>query len=156
MIGFIIKEFRHIFRDVRTMIILFGMPVIQILLFGFAITNEINDAKIAVWDQSKDEITRKLTDRLVSSGYFILEQNVESYREVENVFRKGDIKVVVVFDANFSRKLQKDQKAGIQILADASDPNAANLLVSYAAGIIKSFQNELLAEVAQKGMIQVE
>ena len=59
--GFVIKEFYHIFRDYRTLLILFGMPAVQLLLFGYVITNEINDAKIAIYDQSKDQVTQKIT-----------------------------------------------------------------------------------------------
>ena len=65
MRGFIIKEFYHIFRDVRTMIILFGMPVVQILLFGFALTNEIKDAGIAILDPSKDLVTKEITGKII-------------------------------------------------------------------------------------------
>lgn len=156
MKGFIIKEFRHIFRDVRTMIILFGMPIVQILLFGFAITTEIKDAKIAIWDPSKDESTRRITEKLTSSGYFRLERNVSSYEEIDEVFKEGKIKMVLIFSNDFSKTLLKEQSADIQILADASDPNAANLLVNYAIGIIKNYQLELMALNPQKGMIDVE
>ena len=78
-IGFVKKEFFHIFRDYRTLIVLFGMPVIQVLLFGFAINTDIKDAKIAILDNSKDEMTRKLSQKIVSSGYFILNENLSTY-----------------------------------------------------------------------------
>jgi len=67
-IGFVKKEFFHIFRDPRTLIVLFGMPVIQVLLFGFAINTDIKDAKIAILDNSKDEMTRKLTQKIIHQG----------------------------------------------------------------------------------------
>jgi len=70
--GFVIKEFFHIFRDYRSLLILFGMPAVQLILFGYVITNEIKDAKIAIYDPSKDIVTRKITDKLLSSGYFLL------------------------------------------------------------------------------------
>ena len=83
MRGFIIKEFYHIFRDVRTMIILFGMPVVQILLFGFALTNEIKDAGIAVLDKSKDDVTTEIISKLVASDYFKLVDNIETESQIE-------------------------------------------------------------------------
>ena len=92
MRGFIIKEFYHIFRDVRTMIILFGMPVVQILLFGFALTNEIKNARIAVLDYSKDDVTAEIISKITSSGYFILEENLISEDQIEEKFRQGKIK----------------------------------------------------------------
>ena len=70
MRGFIIKEFFHIFRDVRTMLILFGMPVVQVLIFGFTITNDIKNVEIAILDYSKDHITQEITNKIISSGYF--------------------------------------------------------------------------------------
>ena len=144
--GFVIKEFYHIFRDYRTMIILFGMPLVQILLFGFAITNEIKDAGIAVLDNSKDHITQQITNKLTSSGYFKLEKNLTNYNEIEENFRKGKIKEVIIFENNFAQKLEKEKRANIQIIADASDPNTASLLSNYTESIINSFQADLMKD----------
>ena len=71
MKGFIIKEFYHIFRDVRTMVILFGMPIVQVLIFGFAISTEIKDAEIAILDYSKDQLSLELSNKIISSEYFL-------------------------------------------------------------------------------------
>ncbi len=141
--GFVIKEFYHIFRDKRTMLVLFGMPFVMMLLFGFVITNEIQDVKIAVLDQSKDEVTREIISRLVSSGYFILYDNLGTVDEVHKVFRRGIVKEVVVFEPEFSRKLGRDKSATIQILSDASDANFANLITNYTSGIIRNYLNDL-------------
>jgi ABC-2 type transport system permease protein len=138
-LGFVIKEFYHIFRDVRTLVILFGMPAVQLLLFGYVITNEIRDARIAVYDLSKDETTRKITEKVTSSGYFILDKYLKNYNEIGSGFREGNIKLVLVFESGFSRKLEKYGKAEIQVLGDASDPNTANILVNYATGIINNY-----------------
>ncbi len=146
MRGFVIKEFFHIFRDYRSMLILFGMPVVQVLLFGFAITNEINDAEIAVLDYSKDNITQEITNKITSSGYFILNKNLEHEGQVAEEFRKGNIKEVIVFEDNFAKKLEKNHSAQIQILSDASDPNTANLLTSYTSGIIRNYQQQKFSE----------
>jgi ABC-2 type transport system permease protein len=137
--GFVKKEFFHIFRDRRTMIILFGMPIIQLMLFGTVITNEIKDARIAIYDQSKDEVTQEITAKLLSSGYFLLDRNLESTNDIEAIFRQGKVKEVLVFGRDFSRKLQREGKADVQIIADASDPNLGKLLASYASGIINDY-----------------
>jgi len=139
MWAFIKKEFFHIFRDYRSMVILFGMPIVQVLLFGFAITNEINDAQIAILDHSKDIVTREITQKLVSSNYFMLVENLESNNQIEAEFKKGDIKQVVVFESGFARKLEKEGKASIQLLLDASEPNTANMLNAYTTGIINTY-----------------
>jgi ABC-2 type transport system permease protein len=137
--GFVIKEFYHIFRDYRTLLILFGMPAVQLLLFGYVITNEIKDARIAIYDASKDETTRKISEKILSSGYFILEKNLNNYSQIGQTFREGKTKLVIVFGNKFAEKLQREGKAELQILGDASDPNTANILVNYAAGIINNY-----------------
>jgi ABC-2 type transport system permease protein len=141
--GFIRKEFYHIFRDYRSLVILIGMPVIQILLFGYAITTDIKDARVAILDNSKDIASMKITDKLLSSGYFKLSENLSNLKDVERSFRKGKVKEVIIFESNFAEKLNKTGKAGIQIIADATDPNTASLLVSYTTAIITNYQSEL-------------
>ena len=141
--GFVIKEIYHIFRDYRTLLILFGMPAIQLMLFGYVITNEINDAKIAVYDKSKDPVTRQITQKILSSGYFLLEKNLYNYKDIDQCFKEGNVKIVIVYEYDFAKRLQKDQKANIQIIGDASDPNTANILVNYATGIINNYLRSL-------------
>lgn len=137
--GFVKKEFFHIFRDYRTLLILFGMPAIQLMLFGYVITNEIKDARIAILDNSKDMMTRKISDKILSSGYFRLDRNLTNVGEIEAVFRQGEVKLVLIFENDFAQKLEKTGKAKIQIIGDASDPNTANILVNYTNGIINNF-----------------
>ncbi len=155
-IGFVKKEFYHIFRDVRTMVILFGIPVVQILLFGFVITNEIKDAKIAILDHSHDEITKEITNKLLSSGYFILHQKLNSNSEIENSFRKGEIKEVIVFEQNFAEKLEREKSASIQILTDASDPNIASMLTNYTSALIYDYLKEINGEFVDRIQISPE
>ncbi|HSG67961.1 MAG TPA: ABC transporter permease [Bacteroidales bacterium] len=149
MRGFIIKEFYHIFRDVRTMVILFGMPVVQVLIFGFAITTEIKDAEIAILDYSKDNVTMELSNKILSSDYFILSENLKDESQIEKVFRAGHVKEVIIFGSDFAARLEKEQDASIHIIADASDPNTANLLVNYTTGII---QNYMLDKLGKKSL----
>ena len=139
--AFIKKEFRHILRDRRTLLILFGMPVMQVLLFGFVLTNEIKNAAVAVLDPSKDSESIALTNKLVSSGYFRLEKNLDSAEDLEPAFRTGKIKMAVVFPDNFSQKMQTGE-AQLQLVGDASDPNTATTLVNYANAIILDYQRE--------------
>lgn len=140
--GFVKKEFYHIFRDSRTMLVLFGLPIVQILIFGYVITNEIKDVKIAVLDHSKDVNTRAITDRLLSSGYFLLEQNLTNDAQIDAIFKEGDVKMVVVFGSEFTRRLDRGGPADIQLLADASDPNMAGLLVGYSQQIVHDYFTE--------------
>ena len=137
--GFVKKEFYHIFRDVRTMIILFGIPIAQLMLFGTVITNEIKDAHIAIYDQSKDEVTQEITSKLLSSGYFLLDQYLDNAQDVEAIFKKGKVKEVLVFEPNFAKNLEKEGKANVQVIADASDPNMGKLLANYTTGIVNDY-----------------
>lgn len=139
---FVKKEFFHIFRDRRTLLILFGMPIVQVILFGFAITNEINDAKIAIFDPSKDFQTHQITEKLLASGYFQLDSYLKSNDDLEKAFQGGETKLAIVFDSRFAQKLAQNGSAGIQIIADATDPNTANLMINYASAIIRSWQME--------------
>ncbi len=139
---FVKKEFFHIFRDKRTLFILFGMPVVQVILFGFAITNEIKDARIVVFDQSKDESTQQITQKLLSSGYFLLDRELKATEEIEQIFREGKTKLAVIYGPNFGEGFRRGTGADIQLIADASDPNTANALTSYATAIIRGWQAE--------------
>lgn len=141
--AFVKKEFYHIWRDKRTMFILLGMPVVQIVIFGFALTNEVKNSRIAVLDNSKDEATTSLIAQLDASRYFDLEKNLVSYSEVEEEFKQGRIKLAVVFPQHFSEDLQHLNKAQVQLIADASDPNVANTLTNYASAIILDYQNRI-------------
>lgn len=139
MWAFIKKEFYHIFRDYRSMVILFGMPVAQVLLFGFAITTDLKDAKIAILDHSKDVVTRELTQKIISSDYFLLVENLESESQIKPAFQRGDIKQIIVFEDEFARKLEKEGNANVQLILDASEPNTASMLNAYATGIINTY-----------------
>nr|NQU92084.1 ABC transporter permease [Bacteroidota bacterium] len=145
-LGFVRKEFYHIFRDYRTLMILFGIPTMQLLLFGFALTNDIKNAEIAILDNSKDEMSRKLTQKILSSGYFMLSENLQSEKDIEPAFRKGNLKVVLIYENNFAEKIQREGSGSIQMLADASDPNVARILTNYLMGIVGNFQNELMQD----------
>jgi len=142
-VAFVKKEVFHITRDFRTMLILFGMPVAQILLFGFAITNEIRDANIAILDHSKDHISEKLTNKFLSSGYFKLDSYLKSADEIEAEFKKGKIKLVIVFGKQFGENLNRFQSSELQIIADATDPNTANTLINYTQSIVRDFVTSL-------------
>lgn len=131
-VSFIRKEFLHIIRDKRTMMILLLMPVILIILFGYAITTEIKRAPIAILDQSRDEVSQKIISHLDASEYFDLYKMIDSEKEGQTLFRQGKVRLVVIFPSNFA----SSPDASIQILADATDPNEATQLSAYATAII--------------------
>ncbi len=146
-IGFVKKEFYHIFRDRRSLFILFGMPIAQIMLFGFAITNEINNVDIAVLDHSKDATTQEIINKISASKYFSLKEIIEREVDIESVFKKGKVKAVLVFEKDFSKKFIKENHATVQIITDATDPNTANTISNFTSSILKKYQQELNKDV---------
>jgi len=151
-LGFVKKEFFHIFRDIQTMLVLFGIPIAQLLIFGYAVTNEIKDIKIAIYDQSKDDVTLQISNKIISSGYFILEKNLDHISNIEDIFKKGDVKEVIVFEPDFAKKLQREGIANVQLIADASDANTANLIVNYTSRILMDYiqkENQLVGQPLQ-------
>ena len=142
-LGFVKKEFLHIFRDIRTLIIIFGIPVAQILIFGFAVSNDIKDAGVAVLDLSKDEITRKLTDKITSSGFFKKTEDLVNYSDIDLAFKNGKTKAVFIFEKDFGSRLLKEGKATMNVITDASEPNVATLVTNYSMAIAGDFNREL-------------
>ncbi len=134
-LAFVKKEFRHILRDRRTLLILLGMPVAQVIIFGFAITNEFRNADIVVLDQSRDESSRQLTQKLTASGHLRLNGEVQNYADIHRHFQTGKVKMAVVIPPNFTQDLHRGD-AQVQLIADGSEPNYATTLVAYASQMI--------------------
>lgn len=155
-IGFVTKEFYHIFRDKRTMFILFGMPIAQIMLFGFAITNEINNVNIAILDQSKDAETQKIITKINASKYFDIKQEISNENEIENVFKKGKVKAVLVFENHFIKNLETKKQAKVQVITDATDPNIANTITNYVNAILQNYTQQLNQENSAAYSIQTQ
>lgn len=141
-LAFLRKEFYHIFRDPRTLIIIFGIPIAQLMLFGYVMTNEVRNVKIAIVDHSKDDLSKRLSQKLLSSGFFQLAEIPLSDKDYESLFRSGTVKEIVVFEPDFAINLMKTGKGGIQVIADASEPNAAQLIVNYTTAITNNFIRE--------------
>jgi ABC-2 type transport system permease protein len=140
---FIKKEFAHVLRDRKTLLILFGMPVVQILIFGFALTNEVKNARIVIMDQANDQASQRIISKIEASQYFEVGKSVMNHQQMESALKQGDIRLAVIFPANFNNDLLHQNDARIQVIADASDPNYATTLTSYISSIIQDYLNEL-------------
>jgi ABC-2 type transport system permease protein len=140
---FLRKEFAHVLRDRKTLLILFGMPIMQILIFGFALTNEVKNSKIVVVDNAKDLASQQLITKIEASHYFEIEKAMMNAKEIENAFKEGVIKMAIVIPENFESDLSHQNKAQVQLIADASDPNTANTLTNYVSSIIQDYQSHL-------------
>ena len=140
---FVRKEWYHIWRDKRTLFILIGMPVIQIILYGFALTNEVKNSRIAVLDEARDPASIALIQQIDASRYFDVVRVVHTGEDIQAVFREGKIRMAVIFPQGFRNELMHTNHAQIQLVADASDPNTANTLTNYASAIISDYQMSL-------------
>ncbi|HCZ20301.1 MAG TPA: multidrug ABC transporter permease [Porphyromonadaceae bacterium] len=142
-ISFVKKEFYHIFRDKRTMLILLGIPVVQMLLFGFAITTEVKDVQVAVFDPSKDVATRQIIEKFRASSYFDFVEELTDVDEINDIFKYGKINLVIVFSDNFAENLMRTGDASVQLITDGTEPNQASMITGYASNILASYQQSL-------------
>jgi ABC-2 type transport system permease protein len=140
---FIKKEFKHVFRDNKTLLMLFGLPIAQIVLFGFALTNEIKNSKIVICDYAQDVSSQQIIERISYSKNFEVKKSIISHEQIEESFKEGDVKLVIVFPVNFHQDLNHFNKAQIQVIADASDPNTANTLTGYVNSIVRTYLQEI-------------
>ncbi len=154
--GFVKKEFQHIFRDKRTLLILFGLPVVMIILFGFVVTTEIRDVEVGIWDRSMDQASIRATQKIFSSGYFIPAGYIDHEAEIGELFRSGKAKVVVVFEEGFERNLLRENRAAIKIVTDASDANAAQLTLTYLQGVLMNYFQSLNRDVEMPWSIDIK
>jgi ABC-2 type transport system permease protein len=154
--AFISKEFRHVLRDTRSLMILLGLPVMMMMLFGFALSNEVKNSNIGILDFSQDESTHAITDRLEQSRYFTVTQQLKREADIESAFKKGELKMVVIFPPHFRENLLHNNQTQIRLIGDATDPNTSNIMVNYASAIIRDYQNEVLGETKMPYRIELE
>ena len=138
-ISFVIKETKHILRDKRTMLILFGMPVVLMLLFGFAISTDVRNVRTVVVTSQRDHLTQQVVDRLSQSEYFLITATVATPREAERLIRSQKADMAIVFAPDFA-----STKSGVQFLVDGADPNMSQQWSSYAQGVIANPQGGLV------------
>lgn len=138
-LSFILKEARHILRDKRTMLILFGMPVVLMLLFGFAITNDVKNVRTVVVTSQTDHLTQQAVQRLAASEYFVITATVATPAEAERLIRNQKADLAVVFAPRFA-----STRSGVQLLVDGSDPNMAQQWTTYAQQVVAGNSSSLV------------
>lgn len=129
--SFVIKEAKHIIRDKRTMLLLFGMPLVLMLLFGFAIRTDVRNVRTVVVMANADHATRTAVERLSQSEYFTMVRIVATPQEAERIIRNQKADMAVVFGQDFASK-----QSGIQLIVDAADPNMAQQWTNYATQVL--------------------
>lgn len=153
---FVRKEFYHVFRDRKTLLLLFGMPLVQVLLFGFALTNEVKNAKVLICDQAQDAASQNIIGMLRANPSFEVVAIGSNKSIVAPAFRKAEVGLAIVLPPRLQYDLQRGGTATIQVIADGSDPNRATTLSSYAVNIISRYQPEALPAAGQVPPIHTE
>lgn len=138
------KEFIQTFRDPRMKAVIFAMPVVQTLVFGYAVTTDIRQIPTAVYDQDRTVQSRELISRFSGSGYFDLVARVEDHRQIDSLLDRGEVKAVLHLDNGFAADLETGRPAPMQILVDGSDSNTAGKILAYAGHIVEDFGEQVL------------
>jgi len=144
-ISFVRKEFRHILRDRRTLMILLIMPVILLILFGFALSTEVRNVRVGIYDPSNDAATLRLTNQIDASAQFNITM-LESDKDISRLFQQNAIDLAIVYEENFYQRILASSNASIQIIADGSNTNLAMMGTVYLQGIISAYQAEMMEE----------
>ena len=149
--SFVGKEFNHILSDTRTLMVLLVMPVVMIVLFGFALSTEIKDVKVVVLDPSNDAATTRIINQIDASEYFTVTSSANSEEGILQAFQNNTADIALVFEDNFYHRAVHDGDGSIQVIVDGSNTNVGSMAVFYVSSIVSSFQKELAQEASMSG-----
>lgn len=150
--SFVGKEFNHILRDTRTLMVLLVMPVVMIVLFGFALSTEIKDVKVAVYDPSRDAATSRIVNQIDASEYFTVTASLSGEEDIIKAFMDNTADIVLVFGDNFYNRAVHEGDGRIQVIVDGSNTNIGSMAVFYVNSVVADFRQELAGEMAMNGM----
>lgn len=146
--AFVKKEFLHIFRDTKTLLVLVGLPTALIVLFGFAISTEIRNVNVGVCAPDGDPAVMRLMEKVDKSEYFTYVGRYDSEAGIDRAMRRGEIDAALLFEDDFMSKMMKPGGAEIAVITDATNPNNASMEVMYLTGIVTEYFRDDLQEAA--------
>jgi ABC-2 type transport system permease protein len=141
--AFVVKELRHILRDRQTLAILLLMPLVQVVLFGYALRSDVEDVRLAVVDAAPDQASRALRNRFTATGRFRVIADAPTTEIVEPFFRRGQADMALVIEPGFASNLDRGLPARVLLVTDASDPNTGTTMQMYARQVVNAYQSEL-------------
>lgn len=141
--GFVRKEAYHILRDRRTLLVLLLLPLVAVLLFGYAIRTDVNDVRVAIVDPAPDHVTLELRSRLEGTGRFRIVAVLERTDGLDALFQRSAIQQAFVFEPAFAERLGRGDGARLLVITDATDPNTGSAVQAYAFGVIQGYEREL-------------
>lgn len=153
----LIKEFLQIFRDPKMKAIIFVVPVLQTLIFGYAVTLDVKNIQTAVYDRDNTPASREIADQFFKSGYFVDRGSISNEQELHDALSILDIRAVLHIHPGFEKAIKRKEKAPLQIIVDGSDANSAGIIVSYASKILDHYSNETMQREQQiSPLVQTE
>lgn len=152
----VIKEFIQVFRDRRTRGVIFGTPLIQLIVFGYAVTTDVKDVSLGVEDKDRSVMSREVVDRFVRSGYFRLERYIHGDRQLQELLDKGKLQAVLRIPEGFQGKVESGRSGELQLIVDGSDSNTASIVLQYGQRIVATLSKDVLLErfAREKGAIR--
>lgn len=152
----LVKEFIQVFQDRRTRGVIFGTPIIQLIVFGYAVTTDVRNISLGVQDRDHSVLSRELTDRFVRSGYFQLTRLIRDERDFQDLLDRGELQAVLRIPEGFQGQVDSGRTGEIQLIVDGSDSNTASIVLQYAHRIVAALSQELLRERFQRSMGAVQ
>ena len=140
------KELKQLLREKSTFGLVFMVPIVQLVLFGYVVAADLKNIKFSVLDQDRSRISREIITKIEKSGYFIKQGEPVDYRQMERALDQGKIKIGLVIPAGFKRDLLAKKQPFLQVLIDGSDSNTASIARGYFINIINSFSRQLTEE----------
>jgi len=151
------KEFIQVLQDKRTRGVIFGTPLIQLIVFGYAVTTDVRNVTLGVQDRDRTVMSREVVDRFVQSGYFTLADYIRDDNEVRRLLDSGDVQAVLTIPEGFQGEIHSGRTAKLQLIVDGSDSNTASVVLQYAQGIVGALSKEIVLErvTRAKGVVRV-
>jgi ABC-2 type transport system permease protein len=142
LLGLLRKEVYHILRDRRTLVVIVALPVLQVIIFGYAIRTDVDHVRLAIVDPAPDPVTLAMRARFGAAGVFETVAVLPRIEQLEELFRRGAAQGAVVFEAGFAERLARGLPAGLLIIADATEPNTGSIVAAYANAVVQGYEQE--------------
>jgi ABC-2 type transport system permease protein len=144
----LIKEFIQIFRDIRIRAMVFAMPVVQVIIFGYAVTTDVKHVSTAIYDQDESVQSREVVDRLIKSGYFEVGAVIKDESQIRELLDHGRVQAVIRINPNFGQAILNGEKAPLQLIIDGADSNTAAIVLGYSSKIVAQYAKKILNDQA--------
>jgi len=151
----LIKEFIQIFRDPRTRFIILLPPIIQLVVFGYAVTTDVKNAATAIYDQDNSVASREIVSRFIRSRYFKVEKYIQQEEQIHRLIDHSRVKAVLQINKGFEEDLRSGRTAQVQMILDATDSNTAGILLGYGQRIVQEYSQEIILDRAARSLAQL-